>query len=105
VYALLVTVAFPGIISPYEIDGEPFCDGGILIIFPIDLLQGHCETIYSVYESDSENRSQRFELIRSVTTRAFDIFFQRILTSKNSIFVIGLLEPKELSAYSTFENQ
>jgi NTE family protein len=28
--ALLASSAFPGIISPYEINGEPYSDGGIL---------------------------------------------------------------------------
>jgi NTE family protein len=32
--------AFPGIISPYEINGEPYSDGGILNHFPTDILQG-----------------------------------------------------------------
>jgi NTE family protein len=38
--ALLASSAFPGIISPYEINNEPFSDGGILNHFPTDLCKG-----------------------------------------------------------------
>jgi NTE family protein len=39
---------FPGIISPYEINGEPYSDGGILNHFPTDILQGQCDNIIGV---------------------------------------------------------
>jgi NTE family protein len=40
---------FSGIISPYEINGEPYSDGGILNHFPTDILQGQCDNIIGVY--------------------------------------------------------
>jgi NTE family protein len=49
--ALLASSAFPGIISPYEINGEPYSDGGILNHFPTDILQGQCDNIIGVYVS------------------------------------------------------
>ena len=49
--AILASAAFPGIISPYEIDGKLYSDGGILNHFPTDVLQGRCEALIGVYLS------------------------------------------------------
>ena len=38
--AILASSAFPGILSPYEIEGSIYSDGGILNHFPTDILQG-----------------------------------------------------------------
>jgi NTE family protein len=35
----------------YEINGEPYSDGGILNHFPTDILQGQCDNIIGVYVS------------------------------------------------------
>jgi NTE family protein len=70
--ALLASSAFPGIISPYEINGEPYSDGGILNHFPTDILQANV-TILSVFMSIQKIEAKDLNSIRSVTTRAFDI--------------------------------
>lgn len=101
--ALLASSAFPGIISPYEINKEPFSDGGILNHFPTDLLQGHCETIIGVYVSPIQKiEAKDLHSIRTVTTRAFDIFSANSNLQKFNI-CDWVIEPKELSIYSTFE--
>ena len=67
--AILASSAFPGIISPFEIDGEPFSDGGILNHFPTDVLQGQCETIIGIYVSPIQKiEAKDLNSIRSVTT-------------------------------------
>jgi NTE family protein len=43
--AIIASCAFPGLLSPYEIDGNLYSDGGILNHFPTDILQGRCETL------------------------------------------------------------
>jgi NTE family protein len=101
--ALLASSAFPGIVSPYEIIGEPYSDGGILNHFPTDILQGQCDTIIGLYVSPIHKiEAKDLNSIRAVTTRAFDILSANTNTQKfNSCD--WLIEPKELSIYSTFE--
>jgi NTE family protein len=101
--AILASSAFPGIISPFEINGEPFSDGGILNHFPTDVLQGQCDTIIGVYVSPIQKiEAKDLNSIRSVTTRAFDILSANSNLQKFNI-CDWVIEPKELSPFSTFE--
>ena len=49
--AILASSAFPGVLSPYEINGSIYSDGGMLNHFPTDILQGQCDTVINVYVS------------------------------------------------------
>ncbi|SDX61513.1 patatin-like phospholipase family protein [Flavobacterium degerlachei] len=101
--ALLASSAFPGVISPFEIAGEHYSDGGILNHFPTDILQGQCETIIGVYVSPIQKiEAKDLNSIRAVTSRAFDILSANTNLQKFNI-CDWLIEPKELSLYSTFE--
>lgn len=101
--ALISSSAFPGIISPFQIKGEHYSDGGILNHFPSDVLKGHCETIIGVYVSPIQNiEAKDLNSIRAVTTRAFDILSENSNIQKFSL-CDWIIEPKELSIYSTFE--
>jgi NTE family protein len=101
--AILASSAFPGIISPYEIDGNLYSDGGILNHFPTDILQGRCDKIIGVYVSPIQKiEAKDLQSIKSVTTRAFDL-----LSANSNILKFNtcdwVIEPEELSKYSTFE--
>lgn len=101
--ALLASSAFPGVISPFEIAGEHYSDGGILNHFPTDILQGQCETIIGVYVSPIQKiEAKDLNSIRAVTSRAFDILSANTNLQKFNI-CDWVIEPKELSLYSTFE--
>lgn len=101
--ALLASSAFPGVISPFEIKGEHYSDGGILNHFPSDILQGQCETIIGVYVSPIQKiEAKDLNSIRAVTSRAFDILSANTNLQKFNI-CDWIIEPKELSLYSTFE--
>lgn len=101
--ALLASSAFPGIISPFEINGDLYSDGGILNHFPTDILQGQCENIIGVYVSPIQKiEAKDLNSIRAVTTRAFDILSANSNLQKFNICE-WVIEPKELSMYSTFE--
>jgi NTE family protein len=101
--AILASSAFPGIISPYTINGEPFSDGGILNHFPTDILQGQCDTIIGVYVSPIQKiEAKDLKSIRSVTTRAFDILSANSNMQKFTI-CDWVIEPAALSYHSTFE--
>ncbi|HEY4617471.1 MAG TPA: patatin-like phospholipase family protein [Flavobacterium sp.] len=101
--ALLASSAFPGVLSPFEIRGEHYSDGGILNHFPTDILQGQCETIIGVYVSPIQKiEAKDLNSIRAVTARAFDILSANTNLQKFNI-CDWVIEPKELSLYSTFE--
>ncbi|WP_300978646.1 patatin-like phospholipase family protein [Flavobacterium sp.] len=101
--AILASSAFPGVISPYEINGQLYSDGGILNHFPTELLQDKCDFIIGVYVSPMQKiNAKDLSSIKSVTSRAFDL-----LTANSSLIKFDhchwLIEPEELSTYSTFE--
>lgn len=101
--AVLASSSFPGIMSPYEIDGKTYSDGGILNHFPTDVLQGQCETIIGVYVSPIQKiEAKDLNSIRAVTARAFDIFSENSNVQKFN-YCDWVIEPKKLSLYSTFE--
>lgn len=101
--AILASSAFPGVISPYEIDGNYYSDGGILNHFPTDILQGRCDTLIGVYVSPIQNiEAKHLNSIKAVTTRAFDLLSANSNIQKFNI-CDWIVEPEELSAYSTFE--
>jgi NTE family protein len=101
--AILASSAFPGVISPYEINGEWYSDGGILNHFPTELLRDKCDFLIGVYVSPMQKIDAKdLSSIKSVTSRAFDL-----LTANSSLIKFDhcqwVIEPEELSAYSTFE--
>lgn len=101
--AILASSAFPGILSPYEIDGNIYSDGGILNHFPTDILQGQCETVIGVYVSPVQKiEAKDLRSIKAVTTRAFDILSANSNMHKFNI-CDWVIEPKDLCLYSTFE--
>ncbi len=101
--AILASSAFPGILSPYEIKGKLYSDGGILNHFPTDILQGQCDTLIGVYVSPIQKIvAKDLTTIKSVTTRAFDLLSANSNVQKFNI-CDWIIEPEELSLYSTFE--
>jgi NTE family protein len=101
--AVLASSAFPGIISPYEIENNLYSDGGILNHFPTDILQGRCEAIIGVYVSPIQKIDKKdLNSIKSVTTRAFDLLSANSNIQK-FLKCDWIIEPEELSKYSTFE--
>jgi NTE family protein len=101
--AVLASSAFPGVISPYEIDGRLYSDGGILNHFPTDVLQGRVDTLIGVYVSTIQKiGASDLKSIRSVTTRAYDL-----LSANGNMQKLTqcdwIINPDELSLYSTFE--
>ncbi len=101
--AILASTAVPGMISPYELNGDLYSDGGILNHFPADLLLGKCESIIGVYVSPLQNmEAKNLNSIKSVTYRALEL-----LTANSSYqkfnYCDFMIEPKELAYFSTFE--
>lgn len=101
--ALLASSAFPGVISPYVIDNKVFCDGGILNHFPTDLLLDKCDYTIGIYVSPLEKiSSSNLKSIRSITSRAFDLFYSNSNIPKFK-YCDCIIEPTELFRFGTFE--
>jgi len=101
--AVLASSAFPGIISPYEIDGKLYSDGGIINHFPTDILQGRCETLIGIYVSPIQKiDADDLKTIKSVTTRAYDLLSANSNMQKFTL-CDWVISPDELALYSTFE--
>lgn len=101
--AVLASTAFPGMLSPYELNGRLYSDGGILNHFPTDLLQGRCDYNIGVYVSPIQTiEAKDLKSIKSVTTRAFNLLSAQGNYQKFNL-CDWVIEPKELASFSTFE--
>lgn len=101
--AVLASSAFPGILSPYQIDNQLFSDGGILNHFPTDLLFQKCDLLIGVYVSPIQKiQAKDLNSIKSVTARAFDLLSANQINQKISL-CDWVIEPEELSNFGTFE--
>lgn len=101
--AVLASSSFPGVLSPYEVDGNLYSDGGILNHFPTDILQGRCESLIGVYVSPIQKIERKdLSSIKAVTTRAFDLLSANSNTHKFNI-CDWVIQPEELARFGTFE--
>lgn len=101
--AVLASSAFPGIISPYEINGRLYGDGGIVNHFPTDILQGRCDANIGIYVSPIQKIGKEdLRTIKSVTTRAYDLLSANSNMQKFTL-CDWVISPEELALYSTFE--
>jgi NTE family protein len=101
--AVLASSAFPGVISPYEIGGRLYSDGGILNHFPTDILQGRCDTLIGVYVSPIQKiDASDLKSIKAVTTRAYDLLSANTNMQKFTL-CDWVISPDELALYNTFE--
>ncbi|TWI12903.1 NTE family protein [Flavobacterium cauense R2A-7] len=101
--AILASSSFPGVLSPYEMNGKMYSDGGILNHFPTDILQGRCETLIGVYVSPIQKiEAKDLSSIKAVTSRAFDLLSANSNMQKFNL-CDWVIAPEELAIYSTFE--
>lgn len=101
--AVLASSAFPGVFSPYEIEDQLYSDGGILNNFPTKILKDKCDIILGSNVCPIQTvPPSELTTIRSITFRAYDL-----MTAMNNILQGRLcdilIEPQELTLYSTFE--
>lgn len=101
--AILASTAVPGMISPYSLNQTFYSDGGILNHFPTDLLATKCESKIGVYVSPVQNlEGNELNSIKSVTYRALELLTASANFEKFRHCTV-LIEPKELTIFSTFE--
>lgn len=101
--AVLASSAFPGVFSPYLIGDELYSDGGILNNFPTKILKEKCDFVIGSNVCPIQTVPQSdLTTIRSITFRAYDLMTAMSNIVHGRICDI-LIEPEELTLYSTFE--
>lgn len=103
--AIIASSSFPGVTTPYMLNGVLYSDGGILNNFPADIIRNQCDKIIGVYLSSPQDVNQnQMNSIRSVTYRAYDLLSHRQETYKFA-YCHWLINSLKLSNYSTFETK
>lgn len=103
--AIISSATIPGVATPYSINEEIYCDGGIINNFPADLLNNKVEKMIGVYLSPMEKLNQnKIKSIRSVTERALEILLYR---SEHHKFELcdWFIPLNKLSTYGRFETK
>ena len=103
--AIISSAAIPGVATPYSINEEIYCDGGIINNFPADLLNNKVEKMIGVYLSPMEKLNQnKIKSIRSVTERALEILLYRSEQHKFEL-CDWFIPLNKLSSYGRFETK
>ncbi|HLN94364.1 MAG TPA: patatin-like phospholipase family protein [Flavobacterium sp.] len=101
--AVLASAAVPGMMCPYEIDGNLYSDGGILNHFPADVLQGRCDHLIGVYVSPVQDiEAKDLNSIKSVMSRAVELLTAHSNTQKFNL-CDRIIIPEGLWQFGTFE--
>jgi NTE family protein len=102
---LLASSSVPMIITPTEIDGRWFSDGGILNNFPVEPLKVLCDAIIGVYASPLRKAEQSdLKTFLNVSYRAFEVGMY--FNSRRKFHDCDvLLCPEELTAFGTFDTK
>jgi len=102
--AVLASSAFPGVFSPVLINDKAYSDGGILNNYPVNTIQGRCDFLIgsNVNPVLTYKDNSRFQSIKSVALRAFEIMMMQNAAPQNEL-CDWHIQPEKLAEYSTFE--
>lgn len=101
--AVIASCSIPGITTPYVVGNEMFSDGGILNNFPADIIHTDCEKLIGVYVSPAHQvKIEDLDSIKSITTRAYELFSHRTEIFKFS-YCDWFITSQKLSQYGIFE--
>lgn len=100
--SLLSSMAYPGMFSPVEINGDLFADGGITNNFPIETLQWECDFIIGSYVNPLKRVSkERIKNSFSMLERVLQVSMYTM--EVNSFYLADIfIMPQKLSAYPLF---
>ncbi|MDR0229779.1 MAG: patatin-like phospholipase family protein [Flavobacteriaceae bacterium] len=101
--AILASSAFPGIFTPYKIEDTIYSDGGILNNFPTDIIKYDCDFLIGCNVCPIQQiDANELKSIKSVAVRAYELMAAMQNRTQGQL-CDWLIEPLELTAYSTFE--
>lgn len=100
---LMASAALPPVFSPMEIDGTLYVDGGIMNIFPVEVLVDQCDKIIGSFVNPLRRIDKKYlNTTRRVSQRALDLRFYS--DSKNKFrYCDFLVEPRLLSRVGLFD--
>ena len=102
IQAMLASAAFPFVLSPIEIDGSYYADGGIINNFPVELVKGKCQKTIGVFANPLPSiQPDELSSSMAVLERAFKIGMASMSIPKFEDCDI-LVAPEELSQFTTF---
>ena len=103
--AIISSAAIPGVATPYNIENNIYCDGGVINNFPADLLHQKAEKLIGVYLSPLEEvEANKVRNIRAVTERAIEILLYRAEATKFEI-CDWMIQLDRLNSYGRFESK
>ncbi|WP_165395197.1 patatin-like phospholipase family protein [Flagellimonas allohymeniacidonis] len=99
---ILASTSFPGILTPVDIKGTLYSDGGILDNFPVNPIKEQCDEIYGVYASPIRKMAvTEFKNSFTVLDRAFHLRIHQHSVSKFPQCDL-VIYPRGLSKYGLF---
>jgi NTE family protein len=102
---ILASAAFPVVLSPVEIDGTLYADGGIVNNFPVELIRDKCETLVGVYVNHPKKlEAKDLDSTLEILERAYKLNIAHQSLKKLDTVDIAIT-PKELSDYNTFDTR
>jgi NTE family protein len=100
--AILASAAFPVVLSPVEIDGVLYSDGGIVNNFPLEPIEEQCDHLIGIYVNPIEVVSpDEISNSMDVIERAYQIGVASMSLQKFDRFDLVIC-PENLRNYSTF---
>lgn len=103
--AVIASCSIPGITTPYIINGEMYCDGGVLNNFPADIIREDCDRMIGVFVSPPHNiKIDDLKSIKAIVSRSYDLLSYRVEKIKFN-YCDWFISSQELSSYGTFERR
>ncbi|KMQ68806.1 patatin [Chryseobacterium sp. FH2] len=101
--AVIASCSIPGITTPYILDDEMYCDGGVLNNFPADIIREDCDKLIGVFVSPPhEIQINDLKSIKAIVSRSYDLLSYRIEKVKFD-YCDWFISSQQLSNYGTFE--
>ncbi|MFC5871801.1 patatin-like phospholipase family protein [Chryseobacterium arachidis] len=103
--AIIASCSIPGITTPYIIDDEMYCDGGVLNNFPADIIRDDCDKLIGVFVSPPHDiQINDLKSIKAIVSRSYDLLSYRVEKVKFE-YCDWFISSQELSTYGTFERR
>lgn len=88
--AIIASCSIPGVTTPYIIDDEMYCDGGVLNNFPADIIRDDCDKLIGVFVSPRKMPKLMISDPSKPLFHALTICFLTASKELNSITATGL---------------
>ncbi|WP_312076470.1 patatin-like phospholipase family protein [Chryseobacterium sp.] len=103
--AIIASCSIPGITTPYIINDEMYCDGGVLNNFPADIIRDDCDKLIGVFVSPPHNINiNDLKSIKAIVSRSYDLLSYRVEKIKFD-YCDWLITSQDFSSYGTFERK